>query len=172
MSDYIIRSMQKGEAEAHRMLRLNALKNNPEAFGSSYEESIEMPLDIFEQRIPEPDSENRLIVVEKEGRLLGMMAFIRETRMKQRHIGFIHGVYVEPEARGKGLARKMMEHIMAHVRQLDGLRNVQLSVVTSNTSALQLYQSFGFEIWGTEPEALKVGDTFYDEYHMLCYLTK
>ena len=166
MAEYVIRPMQKSDAEAYRTLRLNALETNPEAFGSSYEESREQPIEFYRGRIPEPDSDSVIFVTEKDGHFVGMMGFVRQTRLKQAHSSFIWGVYIAPEARGNGLGRKLMEHVMAHATQLKGLRQIQLSVVTSNTAALKLYQSFGFEIWGTEPEALMVGDAFYDEHYM------
>lgn len=172
MAEYSIRPMQKSEAEAYRSLRLQALKTNPEAFGSSYEESIELPLEAFAQRIPEPDSEDLIMVVVAENHLLGMIGFLREKHLKQRHAGFIWGVYLAPEARGKGLGHKMMEQIMTHARKLEGLRKIELAVITTNPPALKLYQAFGFEIWGTQPEALKVDDSFYDQYHMICHLEK
>jgi RimJ/RimL family protein N-acetyltransferase len=171
LTDYTIRAATKEDAESYKALRLRALKNNPEAFGSSYEERSKQDIEFFRQRIPEENSDNLLLFVEKDSNLVGMMGFLRVNRLKQNHNAFIWGVYIDPEARGNGLGRKMMAQIMNHARQIEGLRQVQLSVVTSNSAALKLYQSFGFTIWGTEPEALKVGDKFYDEYYMVCHLT-
>jgi ribosomal protein S18 acetylase RimI-like enzyme len=170
VAEYIIRPLQKNEAEAYRILRLSALQNNPEAFGSSYEESVVLPLEAFAERIPDKNSESVIFVAEVEGKLVGMMGFLRSDRLKQKHSSSIWGVYVAPEARGHGLGRKLMDAIMTHAKQVEGLRKVTLSVITSNTAALKLYQSFGFEIWGTELEALKVGDVFYDEYHMVYFI--
>jgi hypothetical protein len=42
-----------------------------------------------------------------------------------------------------------------------------LAVATSQSAARQMYRSFGFEIYGTEPNALKVGARYIDEVHMI-----
>lgn len=166
-----IRKMQKDDAEKYRDLRLLALKESPAAFGSSYEENREKDLKIYYQRIPKPDDEDVVLVAESDdGQFMGMVGFLRIPRVKMRHKGSIYGVYVKPEARGQGIARALMEDALAHIRQVKGLRFVTLSVVTTNTPAKNLYESLGFEIWGTEPEVLYVEGTYYDEHHMILRL--
>jgi len=38
---------------------------------------------------------------------------------------------------------------------------------TENAAARKLYRGFGFETYGTEANALKVGSTYIDEDHMV-----
>ena len=162
----LIRKMVKADAEAYRDLRLRALQTNPEAFGGSIEESLQQDIEFFRNRIPEPDSENVIFVAEVDGQLLGMMGLMRNDRQKSKHRATVWGVFVDPVLRGKGVGRQLMDAILNHARQLNGLRHISLSVVTTNTAALKLYESFGFTIWGTEPESLLVNGTYYDEYYM------
>lgn len=161
-----IRKMVKADAEAYRELRLKALQTNPEAFGSSYVESVKQPLEFFRNRISEPDSDNVIYVAEEDDKLIGMIGFLRYERIKMKHRADIWGVYVDVPARGKGVARQLMQHIIDHARQIKGLRQILLGVVTSNTRALRLYESFGFVIWGTEPESIYVNGVYYDEHYM------
>jgi RimJ/RimL family protein N-acetyltransferase len=162
----LIRKMVKADAEAYRDLRLHALQTNPEAFGGSYEESLEQGIEFFRNRIPELDSENVIFVAEVDSQLLGMMGLVRSDRLKSKHRATVWGVFVDPALRGKGVGRRLMEAISNHARQLGGLRHVSLSVITTNTPALRLYESFGFTVWGTEPESLLVNGIYYDEYYM------
>ena len=53
-SDIDIRPVTRAEAPAWRALRLEALKNHPLAFMSSYEEAVKRDLADFTARIPEP----------------------------------------------------------------------------------------------------------------------
>ncbi|MDQ7027190.1 MAG: GNAT family protein [Anaerolineae bacterium] len=161
-----IRKMLKADAEAYRDLRLRALKTNPEAFGSAYEDSREHDLEFFRGRIPEPNSDSVIFVAEDNGQLMGMIGLLRPEQQKMRHRAMIWGVFVDPQARGNGLGRQLMDAMMTHIHQIDGLRHVSLTVVTTNTIALKLYQSYGFNVWGTEPEALFVDGRYYDEYYM------
>ena len=66
---------------------------------------------------------------------------------------------VSPEAGGKGIGRKMAEFSILEARRL-GYRAMQFNfVVKSNTAALNLWCSLGFEIIGEIPEAIRHGET-------------
>ncbi len=60
---------------------------------------------------------------------------------------------VAPEARGQGIGRAMGEHCLSEARRL-GFRAMQFNfVVSTNESAVRLWQQLGFEIVGTLPGA-------------------
>lgn len=60
---------------------------------------------------------------------------------------------VAPSARGRGVGRLLGEHVVAWSRE-KGYRSVQFNaVVETNTVAVALWRSLGFEIIGTVPEA-------------------
>ncbi len=62
---------------------------------------------------------------------------------------------VAPEARGKGIGRKIGEFSIAEAKRL-GFRAMQFNfVVKSNETAVKLWQSLGFEIIGEIPEAFR-----------------
>ena len=53
------------------------------------------------------------------------------------------GIYVHPEARGRGLARKITEALMSWARER-GARRMWLQVDQTNDAAIPLYSSLGF----------------------------
>ena len=62
---------------------------------------------------------------------------------------------VSPEARGKGIGRKIGEFSIAEAKRL-GFHAMQFNfVVKSNEKAVKLWQSLGFEIIGEIPEAFR-----------------
>jgi ribosomal protein S18 acetylase RimI-like enzyme len=62
---------------------------------------------------------------------------------------------VAPDARGLGVGRKMAEHCLSEARRL-GFRAMQFNfVVSTNTSAIHLWQQLGFKIVGTLPGAFR-----------------
>ena len=62
---------------------------------------------------------------------------------------------VAPEARGKGIGRKIGEFSIAEAKRL-GYAAMQFNfVVKSNEKAVRLWQSLGFEIVGEIPEAFR-----------------
>ncbi|MEO1165292.1 MAG: GNAT family N-acetyltransferase [Chloroflexota bacterium] len=168
MSDVIIHPARVSDAEALYDLRLTALKTNPEAFGSDWQdmEANQTVASYATTRIPPEDSDKCLIVAEQAGRLVGMMGFVRGTRLKTKHTGDIWGVFVRPDARRQGISNQMMTALMAHIRGLDSIKQVKLSVIADNTAAIALYQKFGFETWGTLPKGLYVDGVYYDMLYM------
>jgi L-amino acid N-acyltransferase YncA len=65
------------------------------------------------------------------------------------------GYMVASAFRGRGLGRRMCEHSMEEARRL-GFRAMQFNfVVSTNESAVRLWQQCGFKIVGTVPQAFR-----------------
>ncbi|MBQ4814332.1 GNAT family N-acetyltransferase [Pseudoalteromonas luteoviolacea] len=65
------------------------------------------------------------------------------------------GYMISPQARGKGLARKLCEHSQQQALEL-GFRAMQFnSVVSSNEVAVKLWKKLGYDIIGTIPKAYR-----------------
>jgi ribosomal protein S18 acetylase RimI-like enzyme len=160
-SDIDIRPVTRAGAPAWRALRLEALKNHPLAFMSSYEEAVKRDLAFFAERIPEPDGADVLFGVYVEGELCGCAGFGREPGEKERHKGFMWGVYLQPALRGRGLGKALVERLLDHARGQVAL--VRCSVTTENTAACELYRRMGFVEYGIEPRSLRYEGQDYDE---------
>ncbi len=65
--------------------------------------------------------------------------------------GEITRIAVLPQYRRQGLGRKLMEAMMTRAREL-ALETVFLEVRESNTPAITLYESFGFDRVGRRPD--------------------
>ena len=168
----IMRRLDEADAAAFRALRLHALQESPEAFGSSYEETVAQPLESMAQRLRHaPERPYDFVLGAFNPDLVAMVGFARETRAKTRHKGAIWGMYVAEQARGRGIGRALLQRLLAEACAQPGLEAITLLVVSTNEAAMHLYRSFGFVIYGTEPRALKLGDRCYDEDLMIrpCY---
>jgi ribosomal protein S18 acetylase RimI-like enzyme len=166
-----IRELTASDAEAFRVVRLEGLQLNPEAFGSSYEEQKDRPLSSYADRLRDsaatPDA---FTLGAFEGGLVGTAGFVRDQGAKMRHKGMIWGVYVAQHARGRGVARALMDESIGRARAMPGLEQIYLTVMSTNEPALRLYRALGFETYGRERRALKIGETYYDEDLMVLWL--
>jgi len=154
-----IRHLSALDAGAYRDLRLGGLRAHPEAFGASWEEEAAKPMVWFEDRL------NRNVIfgggMGAASELGGVAGFYVPDSAKQRHKGVLWGMFVRPQARGTGLGPALVAHVLDHARAT--VEEVRLTVVSTNSAAIRLYERAGFERYGLEQRALKVGGDYYDE---------
>ena len=98
--------------------------------------------------------------------LVGVVGCYREQGIKRRHVAVIWGMYVVPERRGRSIARRLLQDAIARAKEWPGVTTLRLSVVTEQDAARALYLSCGFQVFGLERRAMRVGDRYYDEAHM------
>ncbi len=169
-----IRRLSTQDIFIYRELRLMALQESPTAFGSSLEEESAYQTDDFAARLRNPKSPDAVVFgAFGEGDpapLLGMLGFGREDRLKRVHSGFLWGMYVQPQNRGRGIAAALLDAALAYARTVAGLRQVTLGVTSTNLPAVMLYQSRGFVPYGLEPDYLCIKGAYHDMEHMVLKL--
>src|SRR5947209_2031899 len=96
--------------------------------------------------------EHAVFVAEENETVVGTYFLRANQKGGGAHIA--NGGYVTaPWASGRGVARQMCAHSLDHAKSL-GFRAMQFNfVVSTNERAVRLWQSFGFEVVGTLPEA-------------------
>jgi len=165
-----IRTLEPSDVELFHSFRLRGLRENPEAFGSTFAEESVMPAEVRRSRFRCTD-ENFVLGAFGEGsRLIGVAGFYRETHLKLRHKGHVWGMYVAPESRGGGVGRALLSALIERVKSLPGLEQICLDVVTVNEAARGLYLSQGFQTYALEREAMKQDGDYYDVEHMVLRL--
>ncbi len=173
-SDLTIRELAPEDAAAFRALRLEGLALYPSAFGMTAAEEQARPLAEAAPRLRSRTAPERKFVLGGfvNGRLVATAGFFQQSYTKYRHKGTIWGVLVHPDYQQRGIAGRLFDALLAEVARLDEIVLVQLSVATDNVPAIALYLSRGFEVYGTEPAALHLGDTAVDQYHMVRFMKK
>ncbi len=162
-----IRVLSEDDLEDYTELRLRALKEEPEAFGASYEESSKLSREEVADRLASSDDGFILGAFdESTGLLLAMVGFYRNRPAKMKHKGAVWGMYTVPEARGLGVGRALMVELIERAKVIDGLETLLITVVVENKAAYKLYKSLGFKEYAIECGALKVDDKYLDEAFM------
>jgi GNAT superfamily N-acetyltransferase len=152
-----VRRFGPADAAAYRALRLDALARHPSAFRAHYDEEAGQDLAAFAARL-EADA---IFGAFSEGTLCGLAGLAVPRSRNKSHKGVLSGVYVCPDQRraghGAALVGAVIEHARGRVEQLHA------AVVTTAAPARALYRRLGFEPYGVEPRALKVGDQYFDQ---------
>ncbi|HVN17699.1 MAG TPA: GNAT family N-acetyltransferase [Dongiaceae bacterium] len=164
-----VRFLNADDAGEWSRVRREALERDPEAFSSSIEEHQALPIEEVKRRLT-ANRDSFVVGAFEDGRLVGMAGFHRESGPKTRHKGRVWGVYVTASERGHGVGRRVMEALLERAAEIEGVQQVLLSVTSTQQAALALYQSLGFEVFGTEPRALNVGGHLIDEHYLTLQL--
>lgn len=98
--------------------------------------------------------EKHVYVAEDGGQVLGTYWLKANQPGLGDHVGN-GGYMVSPDAKGKGIGKLMAEHSIEEARRM-GHQSIQFNfVVKSNTAAVNLWKSVGFEIIGEIPDAIR-----------------
>ena len=152
-----VRQLTASDVESLRALRLEGLRLNAEAFGSTYEDEHTAPIDKYLGWL----SNTTVLGAFHETQLVGMAAFGAFSGRKEAHKGWLRAMYVTPNFRRSGAGRKLVHAVLDVARTR--VEQIQLAVVSTNTPAIRLYESCGFIQYGCEPRALKYNHTYTDE---------
>lgn len=162
-----LRRLGASDAAAYRDLRLEGLRDHPEAFGASWEDEASRPLAWFAERL------ERGAVFGGHSpagsTVVGVVGLLVPEAAKLRHKGVLWGMFVRPQARRAGLGAALVARAIEHAR--GGVEEIRLTVAASNTAAVRLYARAGFRQYGLERRALKVEDRYHDELLMALPLT-
>ncbi|MEU5789589.1 N-acetyltransferase family protein [Micromonospora purpureochromogenes] len=91
--------------------------------------------------------EHRFVAVDGDGTLLGWIA-VSATSNRAVYAGVVeHSVYVDPAAQGRGVARLLLQTLIAST-EAAGIWTIQSGVFPENTASLALHERAGFRVIG------------------------
>jgi len=112
------------------------------------------------------EESSRAYVAENDGRVVGTYMLRPNQSGGGSHVANA-GFMVARNAHGQGVGRAMGEHCLGEARRL-GFRAMQFNfVVSTNESAVHLWQDLGFEIVGTLPRAFRHPQRGYVDVHVM-----
>ncbi len=169
----LIRPLTENEGEIFWELRLQSLKESPQAFlsdyATEYAKSETARLEQFRNGFAE--QAKFIFGGFAEDKLIAIAGLAHNQNLKMRHKAVVWGVYVAPEYRGQGVGASLLAELIRTARTIPGLLQLELGVVSVEQSpARKLYLSQGFEVYGREPRAIKLVDRYFDEELMVLNL--
>lgn len=161
----LVRRLTEDDASAYVELRARMLTDAPLAFGASPGHDFMSSADVVREQIARGD-DSTIYGVFDQG-LVAAIGVYREDRPKTRHKMHVWGSYVTPTHRGRGLGRRLLAAAVEHARAVPGVTILHISVTDAAPAARHLYERAGFEVWGSEPDALRHEDRSVTEHHMV-----
>lgn len=168
----IITSLPVERRMEYRKLRLEALKEEPYAFGSSYRDALKKEDKEWKRYLQNylEEKESIMLFAELNGSLVGMVGAFWQESEKIRHVCNLFGFYVQKEDRNKGIGKLLVTEVIRKLRLKKQFEKIKLNVVSDNEGAIALYKKFSFEIVGKLGKELKVRSKYYDEYIMELFI--
>ena len=162
-----LRRLVPADAEAYVELRSAMLTEEPLAFLASATDDSALQVEQLRPRLAHPEN---VIFGAFSTALVGAVGAFRPAHSKAAHKLGIWGMFVVSAFRHLGVGRQLMLRSIEHARELPGITQVTLSVSETAEAARRLYESLGFRVWGTEPQALQHAGRTVSEHHMVLML--
>ncbi len=150
MPNFQILKLAPEDWPLYKQFRLESLTEAPQAYSSSYAETLQRPDSHWQGRLVEAQAGEKswLFFAKENDRITGMVGAFRPE--DNPDIVDIVSVYVTHEKRGQGVASALMTVILAEVGRAGAFRTARLAVTASQTAAVALYRKFGFQIVGEQ----------------------
>jgi len=137
-----IRRLNTGEGTLYREVRLESLRESPDAFCSSYEDALARTDESWnEQADASASGGDRATFVAFRERPVGLVALYRDDH--DREVGELIQMWVCPEERGGSTADDLITEVFKWAASNRFLR-VKAEVIEENQRALRFYQKLGF----------------------------
>lgn len=145
--------LKSSEWQVYKTIQLEALKEEPSSFGTSYIEWIDASDEKWQER---PSDKGSLIFVAKDEETAVGVVGVTFEGDEDGKAAYIWGMYVTRNYRGMGLGKQLLNIAIESLKKTTKVRKVKLMVEYTPTPAQMLYKSVGFQPVGTTD--YKLGD--------------
>jgi ribosomal protein S18 acetylase RimI-like enzyme len=154
---FSVRPLRSDEWPLYREVRLRALRDSPDAYGSILDLEAALSNDEWAARLARGvDSASELpMIAECDGAPCGL-AWVRldDDAPDTAHL---YQMWVADDQRRRGVGRALVDAAAAWARVM-GAQQLELDVTCNNDAAVRLYEGSGFVTYG-EPRPLRAGST-------------
>jgi ribosomal protein S18 acetylase RimI-like enzyme len=162
-----------------RDLRLKSLQSDPGSWISAYESEVNQPPEFWWNRLKEPRVIHHVLVKSDPeadpsdihsallaGEWLGFVVMIIPTAEDKSPEYSMSALYIDAQARGLGLGKRMVHKVIETVRQHKARAGEESPFCTTNVrhgndSALTLYQKLGFRVIDADQIVEKEGRKYH-----------
>lgn len=145
-----IRELEPHEWQLLRELRLAALQDAPTAFGSTYAAECDLTDAQWQDRAKLWTASGRstaFIALAGDNGVGLVSVTLDADSPPTNRLTRVYSMWVAPSARSQGVGRALMTHVLAWAERMHS-PTTKLHVTSTNTAAVNLYQSIGFSPTG------------------------
>jgi ribosomal protein S18 acetylase RimI-like enzyme len=144
-----------------RAIRLEALRSEPAAYSSSYEETLARSDEHWQQRLASDHSVH--LLARAQSRPIGMVGGYLGSDEGDESVAVVFGMYVAREYRGRGIGWLLLSSLIDRLSAFPQISTIRLGVTETQDPARALYESMGFQVIGKTEEGIVVDDRQVDE---------
>jgi ribosomal protein S18 acetylase RimI-like enzyme len=139
-----ISTLAPPEWQQYKDLRLQALREEPGAFSSTYNETYSNTDEYWQTRLMDAQQQEKswIFFAKQESKLVGMVS----ANGADHNSIQVHGVFVAREFRGNRIGKLLMDTLISKIAQNSRYEKLYLDVNAEQVAAVNLYQSCGFQI--------------------------
>jgi ribosomal protein S18 acetylase RimI-like enzyme len=138
MTDITVRALGEDDWETYRSVRLAALRESPEAFAATAAEEEAFDETYWRARM----NRSARLIAERDGQAVGVVS-VGTADPSEGHAGELFGLWVRPEARGSGVATRLVDDGAA-IAAKRGDKHLVYWVGTENGRAVAFASGMGF----------------------------
>lgn len=155
-------SLNSNEWFKYKDIRLKAVQNCSEAFGTTYAEELKETKEDWIDRL----KHNMLFAIKNEN-AIGMIGAVVSNSEKKKHRALLISFYIDDDERKNGIGTKLLKELINLIKsKYNFLMFLDLYVTTTQKEAIELYKKFGFTINYCMSDAYFINGKFYDQYFM------
>lgn len=144
-----------------KAIRLEALQNDPQAFGSTYEKESLRTDEEWMKSVASSEDEI-FVCAEAAGKYIALVGAFQ----KDQNTWMVKAMYVQSEYRGTGVSDALMQKIVSTIAAKSPEAQIKLMVNVTQLAAVRFYERHGFVIVETLKDQLLGDGKVYDEYVM------
>lgn len=157
MNDVTVRPFRANEWDLYRDARLRALKEAPNAFGSTYAQSKLLGDGEWQARLDRVQPGRDLPLGAFSAKQVAGMCWTKI--YAEEESAHLYQMWVAPSFRGSGIGRRLLDFSIGWVRDLE-IETLILGVTEGETPARSLYESVGFSPTGSKERLRPESDLY------------
>ncbi|MFH1958876.1 MAG: GNAT family N-acetyltransferase [Patescibacteria group bacterium] len=164
----LIKRLDENDALAYKKIRLLALQTNPEAFLSTLDAEYHKSQAsfIYELSVAYQNPVWGYYGLFINNKIIGFCQVSKSYLAKQKHIAFLYNLYLNPDYRSKGYAKKLVNFILEKIKT-QNIERIFISYLAKNKSVRGFYDHLDFKQCGVKEKAAKNNNEYDDEVEMV-----